>query len=84
MKLSTQWTKHLKDPEEIERFKSYVSSSQGVLEVLSNLVESKMDVREVFKEEDYNNSSWAYKQADRNGYLRALKEINQLLKGNDQ
>lgn len=84
MKLNTQWTKHLKDPEEIESFKSYVSSSQGVLEVLSNLIESKMDVREVFKEEDYNNPSWAYKQADRNGYLRALKEINQLLKGNDQ
>lgn len=28
---------------------------------------------------DYDNSSWAYKQADRNGYRRAIKDLKELL-----
>lgn len=80
-KISTLWLTHIKDKEEREKFKSYIASSSGVLERLSDIIEGKLSTREVFKEEDYKDPSWAYECADRNGYLRALNEINELLKG---
>jgi hypothetical protein len=83
-RISSLWISHLKTDEEKEKFKNYIASSQGVLERLEAILDNKLHVRQVFKEEDYKNPSWAYAQADRNGYVRALKEIKELLKGNDQ
>lgn len=82
--IDIKWTSHLKSVEEQEKFRAYVLSSVGVLKRLADILESKVDAREVFKEEDYNSPSWAFKQADRNGYVRALREIQQMLKGVDQ
>lgn len=82
--IDIKWTSHLKSPEEQEKFRAYVLSSVGVLKRLADILESKVDAREVFKEEDYKNPSWAFQQADRNGYVRALREIQQMLKGVDQ
>ena len=61
-----------------EGFKKQVSSAKDVLEKLEEIVKSKM--KEVVLSEDYDNPSWAYKQADRNGYNRALTEVLNILK----
>jgi hypothetical protein len=59
-------------------FKRQVSSAKDVLEKLEEIVKTKM--KEVILSEDYDNPSWAYKQADRNGYNRALTEVLNILK----
>lgn len=59
-------------------FKRQVSSAKDVLEKLEEIVKTKM--KEVVLSEDYDNPSWAYKQADRNGYNRALTEVLNILK----
>ena len=82
--IDIKWTSHLKSAEEQQKFRDYVLSSVGVLKRLADILEIKVDAREVFKEEDYKNPSWAFMQADRNGYVRALREIQQMLKGVDQ
>jgi hypothetical protein len=61
-----------------EGFKKQVSSAKDVLEKLEEIVKHKM--KEVVLSEDYDNPSWAYKQADRNGYNRALTEVLNILK----
>ncbi len=61
-----------------EDFKKQVSSSKDVLEKLESILKTK--IKEVTLSEDYDNPSWAYKQADRNGYNRALTEVLNILK----
>jgi hypothetical protein len=61
-----------------EDFKKQVSSSKDVLEKLENILKTK--IKEITLSEDYDNPSWAYKQADRNGYNRALTEVLNILK----
>lgn len=59
-------------------FKKQVNSAKDVLEKLELIIQGKM--KEVTLSEDYDNPSWAYKQADRNGYNRALTEVLNILK----
>jgi hypothetical protein len=61
-----------------EDFKKQVSSSKDVLEKLESILKTK--IKEITLSEDYDNPSWAYKQADRNGYNRALTEVLNILK----
>jgi len=35
-------------------------------------------INEEVKPEDYDNPSWSHKQADKNGWNRALKKVRQL------
>lgn len=61
-----------------EGFKKQVTSAKDVLEKLEELLKTKM--KEIVLTEDYDSPSWAYKQADRNGYNRALTEVLNILK----
>jgi len=61
-----------------EDFKKQVSSSKDVLEKLENILKTK--IKEITLSEDYDNPSWGYKHADRNGYNRALTEVLNILK----
>lgn len=47
------------------------------LERLTKVLRSKLP--EKILAVDYENPSWAYKQADRNGYERAIKEVLDLI-----
>ena len=60
-----------------EGFKKQINSSRDVLERLQQILEAKKT--EVVLSTDYDNPSWAYKQADRNGYDRALTEVINLI-----
>lgn len=61
-----------------EGFKRQVKSAKDVLEKLEKIINDK--VKDVVLVDDYDNPSWAYKQADRNGYNRALTEVLNILK----
>jgi hypothetical protein len=74
--LSTLWLSHLKDQKEKESFKQYILNANSLWDKLNTILENKI-VKQ--KEIDYVNPSWAYFQADQNGYNRAIKDIQELL-----
>lgn len=79
MKLN--WFNHLPKDQQ-EGFKKQVLSARDVLERLEQILHEKKT--EVVLSTDYDNPSWAYKQADRNGYERALTEVINLINVKDK
>lgn len=75
------WTKHLKTEEEKVRFKSSVLGSKIVLERLQEIikeVEDDLDKTEL-NTKIYDIPNWDYRQADMNGFRRALKTIDKII-----
>ena len=75
-KVSTEWTKDLpadKKDKYIELIKASVALEKQ-REILERWIETK-----VKDSDDYDCPSWAYKQADKVGYRRALKEVIDLI-----
>lgn len=74
--MKTIWFMDLPKDEQ-EGFKREVKSAKNVLDKLEQIVKHK--IKEIVVLDDYDSPSWAYKQADRNGYNRALTEIINIL-----
>lgn len=76
---------HLKG-EEKENFEVYFRNSRQILERLQFIIEQKIKKSNTDKisDEGYNTPNWPYKQADHNGYVRALEEVWQLLQLGDK
>lgn len=74
--MKTIWFMDLPKDEQ-EGFKREVKSAKNVLDKLEQIVQNK--IKEIVITNDYDSPSWAYKQADRNGYNRALIEIINIL-----
>jgi len=75
------WTKHLKTEDEKARFKNSVLGSKIVLERLQQLikeVEDDLDKTEL-NTKIYDIPNWDYRQADMNGFRRALKTIQTII-----
>ena len=83
--ISTVWVKHIKGEEGKEKFKEAVYGSKFVLDVLAKIIDDKRQVDQKSSTDDYHQGSWAYRQADKVGYKRALDELTELLafKGKD-
>lgn len=77
--MQTVWYQHLRNKEEQEKFKQIVQSSKITLDRLNEIVYTMIKSGESTSEEDYESPSWAYRQADRNGYIRALQTITKLI-----
>lgn len=69
-----QWFSHL-PKEQQEDFKKLVLGSHKVLDRLSEICYNVIQSGVQTAKADYESPSWAYKQADLNGYLRAYREI---------
>ena len=65
------WVKGLTGEEKKKRVEEVKSFSRGFKELLEILVEESSTP-------DYNCPSWAHKQADQNGYNRAIRHIQKL------
>ena len=74
--MKTIWFMDLPKDEQ-DGFKREIKSAKNVLDKLEQIVNSK--IKEIVIANDYDSPSWAYKQADRNGYNRALTEIINIL-----
>jgi len=81
--MQVRWLKVLPQ-EEREAFKKRLYSVQDVLEVLDKVLEGLEESVEIARLADYDSPSWAYKQADQNGYIRAIRDVRGLLTLNEK
>ena len=80
--IQTKWLEGLKDPSEREQFKQTVIGSKKVLDKAREIVYNIVKEAEKVRISDYDSPSWSHKQADQNGYVRALREVMLLLEVN--
>lgn len=70
------------NPKHREEIKEYLYQHKELLDKLSKICYTK--VKELEKKRrassTYSDPNWAYEQADMNGYLRCLYELEQLFK----
>lgn len=80
-KLRMIWTQHLKDQDKKDNFEQALRNDTLVLGRLQEILDIKIEELESqeTKLEDYENPSWAAKQAHRNGYKAGLKFVEDLL-----
>ena len=77
----TDWAKGL-NTEDAERLETTLKNSKTLLTRLAEVVKNKIEETDRVSTHDYDSPSWAYKAADREGYIRALKYILLLTKEN--
>lgn len=75
--MQVKWFNNLPSNQQ-EDFKKLVTGSHKVLDRLKEICYNTIQNGELTKQVDYDCPSWAYKQADLNGYLRAYREIAEL------
>lgn len=76
--ISTEWF-HGLNPEEQTQFTSAWRNSTYVLDRLKGIIQRQLVILDTDKEDDYNNPQWTVLRADRNGQLRMLRKIFNLL-----
>lgn len=78
--MKTSWCSGLEEDAK-KQMKGYFNSSVLLRERLEHLLKEKIRVRgnNVMELKEFDKPSWAYKQADRNGYERAMLEIIELI-----
>lgn len=79
-KVKLAWISHIQDLQEREKFKRDLLARQDIWDKLRSILEAKLEGTEMHFR-DYDNPSWAYKQAHANGYRDALLEVYDLLPG---
>lgn len=78
----SDWTKGITDAAEADRLQLQLKNSKFLLDHLHTVVERKIKEQDRVSPNDYDSPSWAYKAADREGYIRALNYILLLTKEN--
>jgi len=64
--------------EDKDAFRQQVASAMPVLDKYKKAIEVRLQKSEDNRETDYDCPSWSHKQADANGYQRAMKDILKL------
>ena len=79
MSLHVYWASHLQG-EEKKKFEELVIHNTTLLRRLTDIISRKIDTanKKNLSKQGYEDSTWAFKQADHVGYVRALNEILQL------
>ena len=75
--INSKWTSNLNGKPKKD-FEDVVKNSSMLLDRLTEIVEQQIESIQNTSKEDYDNSAWAYKQADRNGQVRAYRDILKL------
>jgi len=78
--LLTKWFKYTKNEQERIELTQTINNSRYILDLLERIIRDEITEEEKTKLDDYNSPSWAYRQADRNGALRVLRQILTLIK----
>lgn len=75
------WTKHLKDQEDIKNFQNQVKSAKPVLDRLLVLLTAREDQidRSELDIRSFDNPNWAYKQAFKNGCSSEIYALKKLI-----
>lgn len=82
--MKTTWTAGLKEQEKKEVVEDF-KASPALRARLTHLLTKKIDSERssALAKTSYDSPSWAYLQADTNGYERALREVISLLEEKD-
>lgn len=75
--MKAYWFKECKTKEEKEAVRQSVLSNRQSLDRLKEILEPML--KETAPTADYDSPSWAYKQADRIGYNRALNQVLEII-----
>jgi hypothetical protein len=77
----TQWTQHLKTPEEKSSFERQVWSSKDVLDFLVKVIDEKEKELRLSQESlsAYDKPNWDFRTAHQNGYLACLRNLRTLV-----
>tara|TARA_Y100001963_G_C6789717_1_gene454806 strand:- start:59 stop:313 length:255 start_codon:yes stop_codon:yes gene_type:complete len=78
MSIKTEWLKGVNDPKEREKEKKIIENSNFLLDKLKEICYNKLTELENVNKSDYDNPSWAYKQAHVNGEKQAYRSIIEL------
>ena len=81
--MKTKWLQQLKTPAERDQFENIFKNSDFLLDKLKEILYNVIKDKQKSKIIDYDNPSWAYKQAHINGYIKGLEDIIQLLEEKD-
>ena len=79
MTLNVMWFIGCK-PEEKQELENAIRSSTVVLDILTRVIEKEIAQTDISKLEDYDSPSWAFRQADRAGANRVLKNLLKMTK----
>lgn len=71
--MKSYWFKECKTKEDKEKVRQAILSNRQSLDRLKEILEPML--KETAPTTDYDSPSWAYKQADRIGYNRALTSV---------
>lgn len=71
--MKSYWFKECKTKEDKEKVRQTILSNRQSLDRLKEILEPML--KETTPTADYDSPSWAYKQADRIGYNRALTSV---------
>ncbi|AFM54656.1 hypothetical protein P12053L_51 [Celeribacter phage P12053L] len=75
--MKTAWFKDCKSKKEKEAVAQILHSNRDSLDRLKEILEPML--KEALPSADYDSPSWAYKQADRNGFNRAVTTVLDLI-----
>jgi len=75
--MKASWFKDCKTKEDKEHVRSLLKSNKEGFDRLKDILEPML--KEALPTADYDSPSWAYKQADRIGYNRALTTVLDLI-----
>lgn len=81
--MQVKWFNGCKTQAERDKRTQIVKESEIILDILAKICYNSTSEQEKITVGDYESPSWAYKQADRNGYLRAYQEIIKLCEQKD-
>ena len=79
--MKTQWTKGVTDKQLVDDIRSTFKASIVVRKRLAEILDGKISAAEKARmsADEYDCANWAFKQADSQGYKRALFEIISLI-----
>lgn len=75
--MKSAWFQKCKTKEEKESVKQSIMSQREPLDRLKEILEPML--KDTVPSTDYDSPSWAYKQADRNGFNRALTTVLEMI-----
>lgn len=71
----SKWYAHIKGGEEIDEFKQRIKLAKPVLDRLQKIMQDRLSTANANHTNQYEQAAWAYKQADLNGYNRAMRDV---------
>lgn len=79
MPLNSRWFTGVKSEDKTKREET-VRNSRFIFDILVQIIEADLKELNADKDADYDNPSWAFKQAHNNGYRKAVTNFLKLLK----